>query len=316
MRDHAVPMNSTSLDLEGLWVPLVTPFSVDDRVDLDALARIGQRVLREGARGLVALGTTGEPAVLDDDEQRQIIDVCATVCRENDGLLMVGTGTNSTATTVAKTNALSDVPGVVAALVVSPYYTRPSAAGIVEHYRVVAGQSRVPIVAYNVPYRTGRELGAAELLTIAAIENVVGLKQAVGCFDTDTLEVLRSAPTGFHVFAGDDAFIAPTMLMGGAGAITASAHVCTGAFAALVRAGRQGDSRRARALAEMLLPIVVAGFAEPNPAMWKGALHAIGEIATPDLRAPMTAASDTAIEALVAAIVATDTDQRFCSVRE
>jgi 4-hydroxy-tetrahydrodipicolinate synthase len=294
--------SSPAPDLHGLWVPLVTPFDADDRVDLRAVERLCRRLLGEGARGIVALGTTGEPAVLTDEEQHEVVDRCSQVCGEVGGLLMVGTGTNSTRTTVAATEALQHVPGVAAALVVVPYYTRPSASAVVEHYRVVASASPVPIVAYNVPYRTGRELDAHDLLAIAAIDNVVGLKQSVGRLDTDTLEVLRSAPVGFHVFSGDDAYIVPTILLGGAGAIAAAAHVCTSHFAAMVAASLAGEVSIARRLAEALLPVVVAGFSEPNPAVWKAALHHFGEIATPNLRAPMSNPSPEATEQILAAI--------------
>ena len=152
--------------MRGLWVPLITPFDAQNHVDLSALERLCKRVLEDGARGVVALGTTGEPAVLTYEEQRQIVEVCATTCLAAGGLLMVGTGTNSTRATIALTRDLCSTPGVDAALVVVPYYTRPSNSGIIEHYRSVAEESPVPVVAYNVPYRTGRALGARDILAV------------------------------------------------------------------------------------------------------------------------------------------------------
>jgi 4-hydroxy-tetrahydrodipicolinate synthase len=295
-------MNQDPINLRGLWVPLVTPFDENDQVDLAAVERLCRRVLSEGARGIVALGTTGEPAALTDPEQRSIVELCAQICLELGGLLMVGTGTNSTRTTVAATRRLAQHRGVSAALVVAPYYTRPTPAGIVEHYRTVASESPVPVVAYNVPYRTGRELGSADLLSIAAIDNLVGLKQSVGALDIDTLEILRNAPSHFHIFAGDDAFIAPTILLGGEGAIAAAAHVCTPQFATMVQAALEGDVAQARTLSEALLPVVIAGFSEPNPAVWKSALYRLGELSTPNLRSPMTNSSIDATERILAAI--------------
>jgi 4-hydroxy-tetrahydrodipicolinate synthase len=295
---------AASPDLSGLWVPLVTPFDADDRIDHAALRRLCARVLSEGARGVVALGTTAEPATLTADERRAVISTCAEACAPHDDALIVGPGTNSTRTTVEGTQQLRDIPGVAAALVVVPYYTRPTPTSIVEHYRVVADESPVPIVAYNVPARTGRGLDARALLEIAHLPNVAGLKQAVGAVDGDTLELLRTAPRSFQVLAGDDAFIAPTMLMGGVGAIAASAHVLTPMFVALVDAARRGDVPEARRSAELLLPIVDAGFAEPNPACWKAALHQHGEIASPALRSPMAAATENGTRRLVDAIAA------------
>ena len=294
-------------DLRGLWVPLITPFDVEDRVDLDALDRLSRRVLLEGARGIVALGTTGEPAVLTGSEQREVVEVCASACAAAGGLLMVGTGSNSTRATIETTQELCRIAGVSAALVVVPYYTRPSNSAIVEHYRIVAAESPVPVVAYNVPYRTARGLTASDILAIAAFDNVVGLKQSVGCIDADTLAVLRSMPDGFQLFSGDDAYIALTIMMGGAGAIAAAAHVCTPQFAAMVNASFAGEFAEARRLAELLLPVVLAGFSEPNPAVWKAALHHFGEIATADLRAPMTRASGEATQTVIAAIEAVTT---------
>lgn len=287
------------LDLQGLWVPLVTPFDADDDVDLQALERLASRVLREGARGIVALGTTGEPPTLTADERQAVVDTCRRVCEELQAPLIVGVGTNSTRSTVAGVQALD---GAAGALIVVPYYTRPTPAAVVEHFRVVASESPVPVVAYNVPYRTARPLSASDILAIAEIPNVAGLKQAVGALDSATLQILRSAPPDFAVLAGDDAFIAPTILMGGVGSITASAHVCTDAFAALVEAALKSRVDEARSMAEQLLPVVEAGFSEPNPSVWKAALHDAGEIATPNLRAPMSAASSEALARLKKAI--------------
>src|SRR5207248_6920010 len=128
------------------------------------------------------------------------------------------------------------------------------------------------------------------------------VKQAVGALDSDTLNLLSRKPPDFAVLAGDDAFIVPTILMGGAGAIAASAHMCTRQFVAMTAAALDGDAGRAVELASGLLPVVEAGFAEPNPSIWKGALRALGEIATPSLRAPMTAASVDSVRDLICAV--------------
>lgn len=295
---------TAELDLRGVWVPLVTPFDTAGAVDAPGIERLCGEYLDAGAAGIVALGTTGESAALDADEKRQVVEACSRVCEARGARLIVGTGTNSTRTTVSATNALAGVPAVVGALVVVPYYVRPSEAAIVEHYRVVAAESPVPIVLYNIPYRTGRGLGAASLLELARVPNIAGLKQAVGGLDADTLQVLAGAPEGFHVLGGEDAFLYPTILMGGRGAIAASAHVCTERFVEMIDCALAGKLEDGRAHAEALLPVVQAGFAEPNPAVWKGVLHAQGRIATPDLRPPMGNASAAAIERCLAAVAA------------
>ncbi|MDL5159211.1 dihydrodipicolinate synthase family protein [Actinomycetospora termitidis] len=291
------------VDLAGLWVPLVTPFTARDEVDLVALRRLASSVLDDGAHGLVALGTTAEPTSLGAEERHAVVDVCAEVAAERGAGLIVAAGTNDTRTTLARHEALADVPGVTAALTVVPYYVRPTGAAVVAHLTAVADRSPVPVVVYNVPVRTGRGLGAAALLDLAAHPRIVGLKQAVGALDVDTLEVLASAPPGFAVLAGDDAFIAPTVLLGGRGAITASAHVATERFAALVTAASAGRTEAVREHAAALLPLVTALFAEPNPVVTKALLHATGRIPTPDVRMPLLPSS---AEALTRALGALD----------
>jgi 4-hydroxy-tetrahydrodipicolinate synthase len=293
---------TSDLDLRGVWVPLITPFDASDKVDTAAIERLCGEYLDAGAAGIVALGTTGEAPALDAAEKQAVIETCSQVCSARGARVIVGTGTNSTRTTIAATAALDGIPGVVGALVVVPYYVRPSESAIVEHYRLVADASPVPLVAYNIPYRTGRALGADALLEVARIPNVAGVKQAVGALDADTLRVLAEAPRGFSVLGGEDAILFPIMCMGGAGAIAASAHLCTERFVAMIECGLNGKLEDGRAHAEALLPVVQAGFAEPNPCVFKGVLHAQGRIATPDLRMPMTAASQVAVDRCLEAV--------------
>lgn len=290
------------LDLRGLWVPVVTPLTPGGDVDEVALDRLARRLLADGCAGLVALGTTGEPATLRPDERHRVVEVCAAATHAAAKPLIVGAGSNCTRSTIEDALRVEALVHPAALLVVVPYYTRPSPAAIVEHFRAVAGAVATPLVVYNVPYRTGRGLDAEAILELAELPQVVGIKQAVGALDHDTLEILRRRPPGFQVLAGDDAFIAPTVLMGGSGAIAAAAHVRTPSFAALVDAALAGDVATTTALASALLPVVDAGFAEPSPAVWKAALHGAGEIASPALRPPLTAATSPTVRRLLAAI--------------
>jgi 4-hydroxy-tetrahydrodipicolinate synthase len=285
----------------GVYVPLVTPFTEDDAVDLGALERLGTELLEAGARGLIALATTGEPTSLTEAERDQAVECVARVCADRGAELIVGAGTYDTRTTLARHEALANVPGVCASLAVVPYYVRPTEAAIVRHFQVVAERSPVPVLVYNIPYRTGRGLGAPALLELAATPNVAGVKQAVGAVDADTLELLAGIDDGFAVLGGDDAFLYPLMLMGARGAVSASAHLCTERFVAMIECGLQGQVEDGRAHAEALLPLVRALFAEPSPAPLKAVLHAQGRIATPNVRMPLAgaspAAAQTAIEA-------------------
>jgi 4-hydroxy-tetrahydrodipicolinate synthase len=288
---------SASFRPSGVLVPLVTPFAVDGTVDLEALRGLAERALTAGAAGIVALATTGEPTALDDGERAAVVAACAEVCSSREAVLVVGAGTNDTRTTILRHEALAGVPGVAASLAVVPYYVRPSEAAIVRHFQAVAERSPVPLIVYNIPYRTGRGLGADALLELAATANIAGVKQAVGGIDADTLRVLAESHDRFALLGGDDAFLFPLVLMGSAGAIAASANVCTGSFCEMVARGLRGDVDGGRPLAEALLPLVGALFAEPSPAVIKAVLHALGRIPTPDLRMPLSPASHTAQKA-------------------
>ena len=277
-------------------MPAVTPFDEAGLVDVACLERLVVGFLDDGAAGVVALGTTGEASALDDAERREVVAACSRVCTDRGAPLVVGAGTNDTRTTIARHEELAGVPGVVASLAVVPYYVRPSEPGIVAHFTGVAERSPVPLVLYNVPYRTGRGLGPGALLELAAHPRVVGVKQAVGGVDADTLRLLAAAPEDFAVLGGDDAYLLPVVLMGGAGAIAAAAHVRTADFARMIDDGLAGRVAEARARAEALLPVVLALFAEPNPAVIKGVLHAQGRIPTPDVRLPLTPASKPAVD--------------------
>lgn len=290
--------------LRGVYVPLITPFAADDSVALDALEGLANRYLDAGAAGLVPLGTTGESPLLDGDEKRAVIDACARVANERGAHLIVGAGTNSTRATVEAVRALADVPGATAALCVVPYYLRPSQAGIVAHFSEVAKASPVPIVIYNIPARTGRLLEAGGLIELASTANICGVKQAVNGIDEGTLRVLAEAPDDFAVLGGDDPFLLATVLMGGAGTICASAHVCTERFVAMIECGLAGKVEEGRAHHEALLPVIAACFAEPNPAVFKGVLQAQGLIPTADVRLPFLNASSAAVDRALAAIEA------------
>jgi 4-hydroxy-tetrahydrodipicolinate synthase len=293
---------TSDLDLHGVWVPLITPFDAAGMVDVSAIERLCGEYLGAGATGIVALGTTGEASSLEADEKRTVIDTITRMCAAAGSRVIVGTGTNNTQHTIEATEALRGLPAVVGALVVVPYYVRPSEAGIVAHFKAVAETSPVPLVAYNIPTRTGRGLGAASLLELARTPNIAGVKQAVPALDADTLTLLASIPHGFAVLGGEDTLLFPLMCMGAAGTICASSHVCTEQFVAMIECGLAGKIEDGRAHAEVLLPVVQALFAEPNPAVFKGVLHAQGRIATPDVRLPLTNASDAAIDRCLEAV--------------
>lgn len=267
--------------LTGVYVPLITPFDAVGAVALDALETLAHQVLDAGATGVVALGTTAEPAALSGPEQRAVVDVAARVCRERSAQLLVGAGT------AEALHTLRDRPEVVAALSLVPPFMRPGEAGVLAYFADLAAASPVPLVVYHVPYRTGQYLSAEALRRLADLPGVVGVKYAVGGIDADTLALLADPPNGFAVLGGDDAFISPLLALGAHGGIVASAHVATAQFVELADAWRTGDAGRARMIGRRLSVLSMALFAEPNPTVVKAVLHAHGRIPTAAVRLPL-----------------------------
>ncbi len=269
------------MTLTGLYVPLVTPFGSDGQVDTDALAALAYRLLDDGATGLVALGTTGEPDSLTEPERRAVLDAVLRVCRERSAPLVVG------ANTEARLRELTDRPEVTAALTLVPPFVRPGEAATLAHFDRLASASPVPLIIYHVPYRTGQPLSAATLLRLAELPNIAGVKLATGGIDAETVALLAHVPPGFAVLAGDDLYAAALLALGAPGAILASAHVATAAFAELVRAWRAGDAVRGRTLGHRLSALSAALFAEPNPTVIKAVLYERGELPSARVRPPL-----------------------------
>ncbi|MFJ2861739.1 dihydrodipicolinate synthase family protein [Kitasatospora sp. NPDC087314] len=286
------------MELTGIHVPLITPFATDGSVALDALAVLADELLAAGAAGLVALGTTGEPAALSEDERWAVIEVAAAACAARGARLTVGAHGGDTRSTAELLAALgARVPQAAAALVTVPAFLRPGEAGTVAHFRALAERSPLPLLVYHIPYRTGQQLSAAALAELAAVPGVVGVKYATGGLDQAAVELLAAAPADFAVLAGEDAFLAPMLALGAAGGILASAHLATARFVELAAAWQAGDADRARALGHRLTGLALAAFAAPNPTVVKGVLHAQGRIPTPDVRLPLLPAGAAEVEA-------------------
>ena len=284
-------------DLTGLFIPLITPFTADGAVAAGALEQLAHRVLDDGATGIVALGTTAEVATLTEQERSQVLQICSRVCRERAAPLVAGAGTNDTVRSAAALANLAQYPEVRAALVVVPYYSRPGEAGVLEHFRALATGSPVPVIIYNVPYRTGQALSWRSMAQLAGLGGIAGVKHAAGSIDQDTISMMAGRPTRFSVLGGDDPYLSPLLALGADGGITASAHVRTADFARLVSLWRDGQAGEARTLGHRLAPLSQALFAEPNPTVIKAALHQLGQIPSPVVRLPLLAASPASAEA-------------------
>ncbi len=300
MTHSSSPHGTPHSTLHGTFVPLITPFDADGRVAAGALEDLAREVLEAGATGVVALGTTAESTTLDAAEKRAVIEVCARVCAARDATLIVGAGSSDTRASAAALAALAEWPQISAALVPVPAYTRPGPAGVLAHFTHLAAHSPVPLVVYHIPYRTAQPLTAAVLRELGRLPNVAGIKLATGGVDGEAVDLLGDCPPGFAVLAGDDLYLSPLLALGAPGGILASAHLATRHFTALAAAWAQGDAETARPLGHALARLSAAAFAEPNPTVIKGALHAQGRIPTPGVRLPLLPAGPGSVHAMLA----------------
>ncbi|MFE3544726.1 4-hydroxy-tetrahydrodipicolinate synthase [Nocardia sp. NPDC059177] len=285
--------------LHGLFVPLITPFAADGTLADAALTRHAHHVLDAGATGLVALGTTAEPSALSPDERARVLEICAEVSAQRAAPLIVCAGGTATAEAIRAVTALPDQ--VAAVLSVVPYYVRPSEDGVIAHFTELAAHSPVPVLVYDVPYRTARPLSGDTLVRLAAIPNIAGFKHSVGAIDAASVELMARAGTRTTVLSGDDRFASALLGLGAHGGILAAANIAPAAYAALVTAWRDGDLARGRALGHRLDALAAALFAEPNPAVIKAVLAARGHIPSPSVRLPLLPASAAATATALAA---------------
>lgn len=273
----------TYTDFSGLWIPLITPFH-DGAVDHPALARLIQHYGKTGVTGFVACGSTGEAAALDDAEQLAVVD---TILTSSGGQpVVMGMSGYNLVQTLAWLKILSSHP-VAGLLVPAPHYIRPSQAGLLHWFGAIADASAVPLIVYDIPYRTGVTIERDTLLKLATHPNIRAIKDCGG--DAAKTHALI-ADGRLQVLAGEDLQIFSTVALGGAGAIAASAHVQTERFVEVIRLLRTGALAPARAAWIPLVPAIEAMFAEPNPASIKAALAQQGWIEN-ELREPMTRAS-------------------------
>lgn len=279
------------MDFSGLWIPLVTPFRVG-AVDTDALARLVRHYAALGVAGFVPGGSTGEAAMLDDDELQHLL---ATTVDAAGGLPVIAGLSGVRPERVGeRAQRLAESLPLAAFLLTAPAYVKPSQAGIAHYFETVASASPRPIVAYDIPARTGVRIEARTLLALAEHPNIVAVKDCSG--DRAAAESLL-ADGRLALLAGNDDELFDQLARGAVGGITASAHLRTADFVTLQSHVAAGRLPEARALWRTLLPLVRAAFAEPNPAPLKAALARQGWIAD-ELRAPLQRASAATADAL------------------
>jgi 4-hydroxy-tetrahydrodipicolinate synthase len=270
--------------LTGTGVALVTPFKSNFDVDLEALGRVIDHVISGGADYVVTLGTTGETPTLSKEEKIAIIQYTY----EKVGgrvPVVVGAGGNNTAELVRELDILP-LDKAVAVLSASPYYNKPSQEGLYQHYKTVAAASPKPVILYNVPGRTGRNLAASTTIRLAReVENIGGIKEASGDM-AQCMQILRDKPQDFLVVSGDDALTLPQIACGMEGVISVAANALPRPFTDMVRAALKGDFKTAKKLNDPLIEAYDHMFVENNPAGVKAFLTELGLIEN-NLRLPM-----------------------------
>ncbi len=276
------------MTVQGLWLPLVTPFR-DGALDEASLHRMVRYYLGEPIDGFILAATTGEGLTIDEDETERLV---ATVAAEISGKRPIYLGVSGSDTRkMAKLLAHTAGWPVDGYLIACPYYTRPSQEGLYRHFAALAGATGRPILVYNIPYRTGVNMGNDTLLRLAALPNIAGVKDC--CAEQQqSFDLIRAKPPEFSVMTGEDALFYAALTQGAEGGILASAHIATARFASVrnifVSGDQQGALRAWRALAD--LPRLL--FAEPSPAPIKHWLWRTGLIDSPEVRLPMTQVSD------------------------
>ncbi len=278
---------------EGVLTALVTPFR-DGAIDEKALRGLIERQIAAGIDGLVPCGSTGESATLSHEEHERVIELVVDAAAGRVPVV-AGTGSNSTDEAIRLT-CHAKAAGAACALLISPYYNKPTQAGLVAHYEAIAQEASLPLIVYNIPGRTASNILPSTLAQLAHNEYVVGVKEACGDID-QIAHVIAQCPDDFDVLSGDDSMALPLMAVGGQGVISTSSNVAPEQMLELVRAFRSGDTARALAIHQSLLPLFDALFCETNPIPVKAALGIMGLI-DPEIRLPLTPITQPNREAL------------------
>jgi len=258
---------------EGVYTAIVTPFRDDGEVDYESLGRLIEWQISSGVAGIVPCGTTGESATLSEAEHAEVITFVVERVDKR-AAVIAGTGSNCTKTAVELTRR-AEKAGADGALVISPYYNKPTPEGIYRHFLEISGSTSLPIVIYNVPGRTGSNIPPEVVERLSALENVTAVKEASG----NLAQVSRmAANTDLDILSGDDGLTLPILSVGGRGVISVAGNVAPAWMSELTKSYLAGDVRRALAVHQKLRPLFEALFIETNPIPVKTALAEMGKI--------------------------------------
>lgn len=272
----------------GSYVALVTPFTERFEVDFEAYGRLIDFQLEKGTNGIVPCGCTGEAATLSHEEQKKCIQFAVERIAGRVAVI-AGTGSNNTREAVDLTRYAKEV-GADGALLITPYYNKPTAAGQIAHYSAVATAVDIPIMLYNVPSRTGVNMDPKTVAELSKVPNIVSIKEASG--NVDQVSQIMSQ-CGINVLSGDDSLTLPMMAVGASGVVSVAANVVPAEVAAICAHANGGDFASARAVHYKLTPLFKGLFFETNPMPVKATLAAMGLIKNV-LRLPLTSMTDAA----------------------
>lgn len=285
---------------------MVTPFTSGGGLDTDGARRLATHLVDHGTRTVLVNGTTGESPTLSAEEVAELIGAVRDAVGGR-AQVMVGTGTNDTRRTVAATERATAL-GADGILVVTPYYNRPEQRGLVEHFRAAAAATDLPVVVYDVPARTAREIELATLVELSEVANIVGVKDAAGkpAKTAETVARTAGAPGGFEVYCGDDALNLPMLAVGAVGLVSVSAHLVGDQLARMVDVFAK-DPAEAQEIHNSLMPVHRALFIESSPMPLKGTLNRLGLPAGPP-RLPLVEAREATVDAVIEALRAAGID--------
>jgi len=260
---------------QGVFTALVTPFNEDKSINEEDLKKLVDFNIENGVSGIVPMGTTGESPTLNHDEHIQAIEI---VCKHVNKRVPViaGTGSNSTREALFLTSRAKDL-GADASLQVAPYYNKPTQEGFYRHFKAIADEVDLPMIIYNIPGRTGKNIETDTIARLAEHPNIIGVKEASGSLP-QMMDVIYRTPDNFIVLSGDDNLTLPLMAAGGKGVISVASNIIPGRMSALVRAGLNGNFEEMRKLHYELLPFFKVEFIETNPIPIKTALAIKGMI--------------------------------------
>lgn len=275
----------------GSNVAIVTPFTTDGLVCYESFGKLIELHIANGTDGIVVCGTTGEAATLNDEEYKEVVQFAI---KKIDKRLQViiGTGSNSTAKAIEQSIFAAN-EGADGLLIVGPYYNKPNQEGFYQHFAAIARKVETPIILYNVPGRTSKNISAATTIQLAQdFQNIVGIKEASGDL-SQIMEIIHGAPADFSVLSGDDALTIPIISLGGHGCISVVANITPLLFSRMIQHALADNFAEAKKLHYKLLPLMQLCFIDSNPIPVKTALHLMGLIED-EFRLPLCPMSDQA----------------------